>query len=140
LANLITSHLTDGKINRREDQSQFHSDNLLNRTVGVMEEPRITNATKNDFKALLGGDRFEIDVKYRPKEFLERIPIIATTNEGLGVLLHHIDRHALYSRVKQYELREQLSSELIKGSISACPARLCQCRLLKHFKRYDKLV
>ncbi|VUZ56231.1 unnamed protein product [Hymenolepis diminuta] len=105
LANLITSHLTVGTINRRGDQSQFHFDNLLNRTVGVMEVPRITNATKNDFKALLGGDRFEID---GPNEFLERIPIIATTNEDLGVFLHHIERNVLYSRVKQCELKEQI--------------------------------
>ncbi|VUZ44508.1 unnamed protein product [Hymenolepis diminuta] len=135
LANLITSHLTVGTVNRRDDQSQFPFDNLLNRTVGVMEEPKITNATKNDFKALLGGDRFEIDVKYGPKEFLERIPIIATTNEDLGVLIHHIDRNPLYSRVKQYELREQISSELIQGRIAASPVRLCQCHLLELFKR-----
>ncbi|VUZ41149.1 unnamed protein product [Hymenolepis diminuta] len=105
-----------------------------------MEEPRITNPTKNDFKALLGGDRFEIDVRYGAKEFLERVLIIAMTNEDLGVLLHHIVRKALSSRVKQYELRGQISSELIKGRISACPVRLCQCHLLELFKRYDKLV
>ncbi|VUZ48119.1 unnamed protein product [Hymenolepis diminuta] len=129
-----------GTINRRGDQSRFHFDNLLNRTVGVMEVPRITYATKNDFKALLGGDRYEIDVKYGPNEFLERITIIATANEDLGVLLQHIDRNALYSRVKQYELKEQISPELIKGRISACPVRLCHSHLLELFKRYDKLV
>ncbi|VUZ41148.1 unnamed protein product [Hymenolepis diminuta] len=92
LTNLNKSHLTVGTINRRGDQSQFHFDNLLNRTFGIMEEPRITNATKN---ALLGGDRFEIGLKYGSKEFLERIPIIAAMNEDLDVPLHHIDRNAL---------------------------------------------
>lgn len=50
-----------------------------------MEEPRITMTTKDDFKLLLGGTDMEIDVKYGAKEWLERIPIIVTTNEGLGV-------------------------------------------------------
>ncbi|VUZ38810.1 unnamed protein product [Hymenolepis diminuta] len=140
LITLITSHLTVGTINRRGDKSQFHFDNLLNRTVGVMEEPRITNVTKNDFKALLDGDYFEIDVKYGPKEFPERIPNIATIKEDLGILLYHINRNGLYLREKQYKLAEQISSELIKGRICANPVRLCQCHLLELLKRYNKLV
>ncbi|VDO06316.1 unnamed protein product [Rodentolepis nana] len=87
-------------------------DNLLNRTVALMEEPRITMTTKNDFKNLLGGDEFEIDVKYGAK------------------------RAALYSRVKEYNLREQITSELIKGTIPKAPVTLCTCHLRDLFKRY----
>ncbi|KAM3171139.1 hypothetical protein ACTXT7_017222 [Hymenolepis weldensis] len=92
LANLITSHLTLGTVCRRGDQTAFHFDNLLNRSVALMEEPRITMTTKNDYKCLLGGDRFEIDVKYGARRFLPRIPVIGTTNEDLGALLTSIDQ------------------------------------------------
>nr|CUU98512.1 hypothetical transcript [Hymenolepis microstoma] len=136
LAGLITSHLTLGTVCRRGDQTAFHFDNLLNRTVAVMEEPRITMTTKNDYKCLLGGDRFEIDVKYGARRFLQRIPVIATTNEDLGALLTSIDKAALYSRVKQYSLNEQISSELIKRTIPKCPVTLCACHPRELFKRY----
>ncbi|VDO06318.1 unnamed protein product [Rodentolepis nana] len=87
-----------------------------------MEEPRITMTTKNVYKCLLEGDRFEIDVT-------------GTTNEDLGALLTAIDKAALYSRVKQYNLNEQISSELIQGTISKCPVTLCACHR-ERFKRY----
>lgn len=92
--------------------------------------------TKNDYKCLLGGDRFEIDVKYGARRFLQRIPVIATTNEDLGALLTSIDKAALYSRVKEYSLHEQISSELIQGTIPKCPVTLCTCHLRELFKRY----
>ncbi|VDL65088.1 unnamed protein product [Hymenolepis diminuta] len=101
-----------------------------------MEEPRITMTTKNDYKCPLGGDRFEIDVKYGAGRFLPRIPVIGTTNEDLSALLTSVDRAALYSRVKQYDLNEQISSELIHGTIPKCPVTLCTCHLKELFKRY----
>ncbi|VDO06319.1 unnamed protein product [Rodentolepis nana] len=136
MAKLINSHLTIGTVCRRGDQTAFHFDNLLNRTVALMEEPHITMTTKNDFKNLLGGDEFEIDVKYGAKRFLGRLPIIATTIEDLGALLTSVDRAALYSRVKEYQLREQIMSELINGTISKAPVTLCACHLRDLFKRY----
>ncbi|VUZ55378.1 unnamed protein product [Hymenolepis diminuta] len=47
LAQFITSHLRFGAICRRTDQTAFHFDNLLNRTVALMGEPRITMTIKN---------------------------------------------------------------------------------------------
>nr|CUU97699.1 hypothetical transcript [Hymenolepis microstoma] len=136
LANLITSHLLIGTVCRRGDQTAFHFDNLLNRTVALMEEPRITIGAKNDYKCLLGGDRFEVDVKYGARQFLARMPVIATTNEDLGVLLPPIDQAALYSRVKQYALNEQISSELISGTIPRCSVTLCACHLIELFRKH----
>ncbi|VDO06320.1 unnamed protein product [Rodentolepis nana] len=46
---------------------------------------------QNGYKYLLGGDRFEIDVKFSSRRFLSRIPVIGTTNEDLGALLTSID-------------------------------------------------
>lgn len=53
--------------------------------------------TKNDFKNLLGGIGFGIDVKYGAKQFWQRIAIIATMNENLGILLPSAERNAFYS-------------------------------------------
>lgn len=154
LANLIASHLTVSDqyliffspleyliklwslIGRRGDQTAFHFDNLLNRTVALMEEPRITMTTKNDYKNLLGGDSFEIDVKHSARRFLKRIHVIATTKEELAWHKHSVERNALMSRVKQYTLNEQISSELIHGSIRPPPNQLCACHLREHFTRY----
>ncbi|VDO15942.1 unnamed protein product [Rodentolepis nana] len=48
LASLITSHPLIGTVCRRGDQTAFHFDNLLSRTVALMDEPRVTTAAKND--------------------------------------------------------------------------------------------
>lgn len=98
-----------------------------------MEEPRITMTTKNDYKNLLGGDLFEIDVKYSARRFLKRIPVIAITNEELGSPMPLVERNALMSRVT---LNEQVSSELIKGTIRAPPVQLCACHLREIVTRY----
>nr|CDS32224.1 non capsid protein NS 1 [Hymenolepis microstoma]CUU98108.1 non capsid protein NS 1 [Hymenolepis microstoma] len=68
LANPITSHLTLATACCRGDQTAFHFDNLLNRTVALMEESRNTMITRNDYKCLLGGGRFKIDVNYGARE------------------------------------------------------------------------
>nr|CDS34276.1 hypothetical protein HmN_000580000 [Hymenolepis microstoma] len=73
---------------------------------------------------------------YGARRYLPRIPVVGTTNEDLGALLTSIDRAALYSRVKQYSLNEQITSELIRGTIPKCPITLCACHLQELFKRY----
>ncbi|VUZ51798.1 unnamed protein product [Hymenolepis diminuta] len=63
---VLTSYLAVGTVCRYGDQTAFHFDNLLNRTVVLMEEPRITMTIFNDYKNLSGYD-FEFDVKYRAR-------------------------------------------------------------------------
>nr|CDS35281.1 non capsid protein NS 1 [Hymenolepis microstoma]CUU98331.1 non capsid protein NS 1 [Hymenolepis microstoma] len=99
LANLITSHLTLGTVCRRGYQTAFHFDNLVNRTVALMEELRITMITRNDYKCLLGGGRFESHVKYGARRVC------------------NVFRAALYSGVKQHTLNEP--------SAMGCPPVLC---------------
>ncbi|VUZ43728.1 unnamed protein product [Hymenolepis diminuta] len=43
---------------------------------------------------------------------------------------------ALYSRVKEYNLNEQISSEIIQGTIGKCPVTVCACHLRELFKRF----
>lgn len=62
--------------------------------------------TKNKYENLLGGDCFEIDIKYSARLFLRGIPVIATTNEELGSDMPSVERAALMSMVKQYTLNE----------------------------------
>nr|CDS30830.1 non capsid protein NS 1 [Hymenolepis microstoma] len=75
---------TGGIVCQRGEQKAFHFENLLNRTVALIEEPLITIETKNDYKCLLGGERLEIDIKCGARRFLQRVPVIVTTNEDLG--------------------------------------------------------
>nr|CDS30832.1 non capsid protein NS 1 [Hymenolepis microstoma] len=92
-------HQVLGIVCQRGEQKAFHFENLLNRTVALIEEPLITIETKNDYKCLLGGERLEVDIKCGARRFLQRVPVIVTTNEDLGSQLTSMDKAALYSRV-----------------------------------------
>lgn len=60
--------------------------------------PRHANAMNaNDMKQLLGGESFEVAVKYKPMQYLMRLPVIITTNEYLGCRLPDVDAAALES-------------------------------------------
>ncbi len=100
-----------------------------------MEEPRITGATVDDFKQLLGGERFEVDVKYLGKEYLERIPVLISTNEQLGIRLHQADHDALMSRIQMFTLDSQIESSTVVGTVQAANKRLCCCHWYKFIQR-----
>lgn len=121
-------------LNSSISQNAFHFDNLQNRTVTLMEVPYITMTIKNDYRCLLGGDHFEIDINYSSRRFLAQIPVIKTTNDDLDALLTSLDRAAPYSKVNYYSLNEQITSELIKGTIPMSPVTLCVCHLKELFK------
>lgn len=71
----------------------------LSISVALIEELRIAMTTKDDFKPLLGGTDMKIDEKLGTKQWLERIPIIVTTNEDLSSRLACVDREALQTRI-----------------------------------------
>ncbi|KER18282.1 hypothetical protein T265_16164, partial [Opisthorchis viverrini] len=68
---------------------------LLNKTLALMEEPRITQLTVNDFKELLGGNPFDIHVKHQKDERLERLPVLITTNNPLTYYVMDADGKAI---------------------------------------------
>lgn len=87
LCKLMTEFLITGTINRKSEDSNFAYENLLDRTVAILEEPKINSANVNDMKQLLGGETFEVAVKYKPMQFLKRLPVVTTTNDYLGCRL-----------------------------------------------------
>ncbi|VUZ56641.1 unnamed protein product, partial [Hymenolepis diminuta] len=98
LCKIMTEFLLTGTIIRRSENSNFAYENLLDRSVAILEEPKINAANVNDMKQLLGGESFEVAVKYKPMQFLHRIPVIITTNEYLGCRIPDVDAAALESR------------------------------------------
>ncbi|KAM3171138.1 hypothetical protein ACTXT7_017221 [Hymenolepis weldensis] len=84
LCKIMTEFLLTGTINRRSENTNFAFENLLDRSVAILEEPKINAANANDMKQLLGGESFEVSVKYKPMQYLTRLPVIVTTNEYLG--------------------------------------------------------
>lgn len=125
LCNLIIKPYTYGTASRRGDQTNFHMENLLHKSIAVMEEPRITGITVDDFKQLLGGEPFQVDVKYQEKDWLARTPTIITTNEDIGLRLSKLDKDALLSRVFSFRLTKQISSSTINGQITLPNFQIC---------------
>ncbi|CAI2737803.1 unnamed protein product [Dicrocoelium dendriticum] len=52
---MICQNYHCGTVQRSGDHSQFFLQNLVDKSIALMEEPRITIATVNDFKELLGA-------------------------------------------------------------------------------------
>lgn len=125
LCNLIIYPYTYGTASRRGDQTNFHMENLLHKSIAVMEEPRITGVTVDDFKQLLGGETFQVDVKYQEKDWLTRTPTIITTNEDIGLRLSKLDREALLSRIYLFNFKKQIKSDTIHGTIALPNFKIC---------------
>lgn len=118
LAKLITGGYNIGTVARSTESNNFIFQNLLGKTVGLMEEPFITKMTVNDFKQLLGGERMEIGVKHRDREWLDRLPIICTTNdEQLADRCNSIDCKAINNRCIYYRLFKTIQYGRCSGSI-----------------------
>ncbi len=104
-----------------------------------MEEPRILGTTVHDFLSLLGGERFQIEVKHNPKRWLDRIPVLISSNEPLTIRLNgpHVD--AITTRVIQFTFSQQISSLTYHGPIPPAPFQLCTCHLRELFYLYNFL-
>lgn len=99
------------KLSAMNANSPFYLAQLLNSHVGVMEEITVSDANKDDFKKLLGGEPMHVGVKYQNSpEVLGRVPIFASTNNRLGGFLADGDRDALQSRTKTFELNLEVRS------------------------------
>nr|CDS32658.2 non capsid protein NS 1 [Hymenolepis microstoma] len=127
LCKIMTEFLLTGTINRRSENSNFAFENLLDRSVAILEEPKINAANANDMKQLLGGEAFEVSVKYKPMQYLQRLPVIVTTNEYLGCRLPDVDAAALESRYYQYTFSTQIASTTVDGELDAAPCKICTC-------------
>ncbi|CAH8601669.1 unnamed protein product [Dicrocoelium dendriticum] len=118
---MICQNYHCGTVQRSGDHSQFFLQNLVDKSVALMEEPRITLATVNDFKELLGGSPFDIHVKHSPDVTLSRLPVLISTNHSLGAYITSIDAAAIYERCHTFHFKVRVGSpELPKPRSTLC--------------------
>ncbi len=138
MIHFISGPLTVGTAIRRGGHCSLHLKNLLLKTCGLMEEPRVTTATVEDFKCLLGGQRIQIGGKHSNRQWLYRTPIVISTKTPLVSRLQPADGAALLTRVHVYDLNLPIRSDLgVEAVIDAPPFMLCTCVLVSLFKRYN---
>ncbi|VDL64675.1 unnamed protein product [Hymenolepis diminuta] len=135
LCKIMTEFLLTGTISRRTENSSFAYENLLDRSVAILEEPKVNAANINDMKQLLGGEAFEVAVKYKPMQYLQRLPVIITTNEYLGCRIPDVDAAALESRYYQYTVSSQIASATVDGQLDAAPCKICVCHWAEYFAK-----
>lgn len=128
---LICGEYNYGTVQRSGDHSQFFLQNLLKKTVALMEEPRITPITVNDFKQLLGGESFDIHVKHQEDARLERLPVLISTNHDLGYYISSIDKEAIYARTWRFYFTKRVGADIREP-----PCTLCCC----HWRSYLQYV
>ncbi|VDP74477.1 unnamed protein product [Echinostoma caproni] len=103
---LIVDNYIYGTVQRSGDHSQFFLMNLLNKVVALMEEPRITPGTVNDFKELLGQKPFDVHVKHSKDERLYRLPVLISSNTDIAMYCLTEDAKAIRARCYIYNLTE----------------------------------
>lgn len=128
---LICSNYNYGTVQRSGDHSQFFLQNLVNKTVALMEEPRITAITVNDFKELLGGNDFDIHIKHQDDIRLERLPVLISTNHNLGEYIQDVDKEAIYMRCHTFKFIQQIGK-----TVPLPPDHLCTCHFAHWYLRY----
>ncbi|TGZ74160.1 hypothetical protein CRM22_001091 [Opisthorchis felineus] len=125
---LIAENYVYGTVQRSADHSPFFLMNLLNKTLALMEEPRITQLTVNDFKELLGGNPFDIHVKHQKDERLDRLPVLITTNNRLTYYVLDSDAKAILERCFYYHFNVKVGTD----ELPEPPCQLCTC----HFRNW----
>lgn len=104
----LLKNLNVATVTRTGDASQFHFQNLLYKNMAILEEPRISQATVDEYKLLLEGAHFEINVKNRDMQLLTRKPIFISTNRDIGYWVPPTDSDALKSRTKTFHLLHEI--------------------------------
>ncbi|CAH8664212.1 unnamed protein product [Dicrocoelium dendriticum] len=102
ILNLICQNYNYGTIQRSGDHSQFFLQNLVHKSVALMEEPRITPITVQGFEKLLAGSSFDIHVKHSQDITLRRLPVLISTNHKLSKYIPSVDAQATYNRCHTY--------------------------------------
>lgn len=121
-----------GAVQRSGDHCNFPFHNLVNRSLALMEEPKITPLTVNDFKELLGGNPFDIHVKHQRDVRLPRMPVLSTTNNDLTQYLSGRDIEAIKERCITYTFDEKVGGEKLPRP----PCHLCTCHFANWYKKY----
>lgn len=104
----LLKNLNTATVTRSGDANQFHFQNLLYKNMAILEEPRISQATVEEYELLLEGAEFEINVKNRDMQLLARKPIFISTIRDIGYWVPQTDSDALKARTKTYQLTHEI--------------------------------
>lgn len=104
----LLSRINTGTVTRNSENNTFHLQNLLARNYALFEEPMISKHSVDEYKLLLEGSNFEINVKNSDMETLHRIPIFISTNRDIDYWVPPADGQALQSRSKTFELKKEI--------------------------------
>ncbi|KAA3670073.1 uncharacterized protein DEA37_0004282, partial [Paragonimus westermani] len=129
---LICDNYIYGTVQRSGDHSQFFLMNLINKSIALMEEPRITSLTVNDFKELLGGTPFDIHVKHQKDERLPRIPVLISTNNDLTFYCLSEDAKTIKARCFTYKFYVPIPSP----ELPLPPCTMCPCYFSAWYKNW----
>lgn len=108
IAQGIAYHFITGYASCANSVSEFSYENFLNKSLILLEEPFVTDATCDDMKNILAGASIKVGKTYMSKQDLYRTPVIMTGNhENLGKgYLNPKDEIALRNRLCIYEFGE----------------------------------
>lgn len=142
--NTIFSNLNTTLLTRNGDQNQFYFQNLLNKTYGLFEEPRISNVTVDDYKLLFEGAPLEVNVKHSDPEKLDRTPIFISTNKPIDYWVPPQDGAALYARTKTFTFTKEIKvlSDRIQNQfmLDAPPKQITAADFLGLYEKYRQEI
>jgi hypothetical protein len=99
LLGFLTNILGPTIISKQGESSSFYYQKLLGAKLALMEEPTLGNHNCNTYKSLLGGEKYQTDVKNQTAMVIDRVPFIISTNEDtFAISCSHTDRHAIHIR------------------------------------------
>lgn len=111
IAKNIVKAYNYGSVSRDGDATAFYFQNLLDHDVALMEEPHISMTTVQNFKELLAGSPFVVQVKNKPPRNLGRIPCIVTTNQALWDNLTDVEAEPIKKRIFEYFFYEPIVND-----------------------------
>lgn len=113
IAKNIVKPYNYGTVSRDGDATAFYFQNLLDHDVALMEEPHISMSTVQNFKELLAGSPFIVQVKNKPPRNLGRIPCIVTTNQALWDNLIDVEAEPIKKRIFEYFFYEPIINDYV---------------------------
>lgn len=87
--------------------TQFPFEHMLGKRLTIFNEFNLAPSFKDVVKEILEGANVSINVKYRPRCILERVPVIITTNNNWEHDHPMVDRQAFAQRMITYEWHPQ---------------------------------
>ena len=118
IVNTLLENYPSARIGRQGELTPFYLQNLTQKPIGILEEPRIIDTFAEDMKLLLGGEPLEVACKNAENELLKRTPIFITTNRQVGEDCMRTTREAFKTRFIEFELLKPIGYELERPRVN----------------------